>query len=120
MKNGDDLQMIDSKNNKDEVTAKKLYGKPCTLSKEEFIKEYSINTNGLTSDQVREQIQKYGFNEISSTKPKKWYHYFLGSLFSPFNCILLGIVAVLLYTDVYLPETPSYANIIVIIRIVNV
>ena len=111
--------MIDSKNNKDEVTAKKIYGKPCTLSSEEFIKEYNINTNGLSSEQAQEQIQKYGFNEISSTKQKKWYHYFLGSLFSPFNCILLGIVAILLYTDVYLPEIPSYANIIVIIILVT-
>ena len=28
---------------------------------------------------------------------------------------LIGIIAVLIYTDVYLPETPSYANIIVIV-----
>ena len=40
-------------------------------------------------------------------------------MFSPFNCILLGIVAILCYTDVYLPETPSYANIIVIAILVT-
>ena len=41
------------------------------------------------------------------------------SLFSPFNCILLGIVAILIYTDIYLPPTPSYANIIVIAILVT-
>lgn len=35
-------------------------------------------------------------------------------MFTPFNSILLGIVVILIYTDIYLPETPSYANIIVI------
>ncbi len=39
-------------------------------------------------------------------------------MFSPFNCILLAIVLILFYTDVYLAETPSYANIIVIIILV--
>ena len=60
------------------------------------------------------KLQKYGLNEIKQKQEKKWYHYFLESLFSPFNSILLGIVLILIYTDVFLPETPSYANITVI------
>ena len=52
--------------------------------------------------------------KLLGSKPKRWYNYLLESLFSPFNCILLGIVAILFYTDVYLAEKPSYANIIVI------
>ena len=64
-------------------------------------------------------MQNLGYNEIKQAKPKKWYHYFLQSLFSPFNCILLGIVAILIYTDIYLPPTPSYANIIVIAILVT-
>ena len=42
----------------------------------------------------------------------------MGSLFSKFNLILLGIVVVLFYTDVILPKVPSYANIIVILVLV--
>lgn len=61
----------------------------------------------------------YGFNEIKKVKPKKWYNYFLESLFTPFNSILLGIVIILIYTDIYLPPTPSYANIIVIAILVT-
>ncbi len=69
---------------------------------------------GLNSKQAEYMLQKYGVNEIKQTKPKKWYNYFLESLFTPFNIILLGIIALLCYTDIALPETPSYANIIVI------
>lgn len=74
---------------KDEVNVQKLYGKESTLSKEEFIKEYNIDVNGLSTEEAQKRIEKYGLNEIKSAKPKKWYHYFLESLFSPFNSILL-------------------------------
>ena len=104
--------------NKEDVNIKSLYGKECTLTKDEFLKNYNINIDGLTSKQAEERLQKFGLNEITSTKPKRWYNYFFESLFSPFNSILLGIVAILFYTDVYLPDTPSYANIIVIIVLV--
>lgn len=57
--------------------------------------------------------------KLLGSKPKRWYKYLLESLFSPFNCILLGIVAILFYTDVYLAEKPSYANIIVIAILVS-
>ncbi len=101
-------------NLKDEVNINKLYGKGCSLSKESFLKEYSIKESGLSTDEANNLFNKYGLNEVKQSKPKKWYHYFFGSLFSPFNSILLGIACILFYTDVYLPETPSYANIIVI------
>ena len=81
--------MSNSKNNKDEVNINKLYGTEATLSKEDFIKTYHINPNGLSSEEASKRIQKYGFNQVTSTKPKKWYNYFLESLFSPFNSILL-------------------------------
>ena len=45
---------------------------------------------------------------------------FLVVFFSPFNSILMGISLVLIYTDIILPETPSYANIIVILVLVIV
>ena len=106
-------------NAKDEINVAKLYGKECVLPKEEFIKNYNISEKGLNLNKVKENIQKYGYNEITQAKPKKWYLYFFESLFSPFNCILLAIVLILFYTDVYLAETPSYANIIVIAVLVT-
>ncbi len=106
-------------NIKEEVDIKKLYGQECLLTKEEFLKKYQISENGLSSNEANEMISKYGSNEVSQNKPKKWYNYFFASLFSPFNSILLGIVLILFYTDVYLPQTPSYANIIVILILVT-
>lgn len=99
---------------KEEVSISELYGKECILPKEEFIKEYNVTKEGLSAEQAKNLLHKYGLNEVHQTKQKKWYHYFLSSLFSPFNSILIGIVAILFYTDVYLATTPSYANIIVI------
>ena len=104
---------------KEDVNINKMYGEECTLPKEEFIKKYRVNEKGLSSKKANELIHNLGLNEIKQAKPKKWYHYFLESLFSPFNCILLGIVCILIYTDIYLPETPSYANIIVIAILVT-
>lgn len=105
---------------KEEVDVVKLYGNEATLSKENFIKNYNVNLDGLTKNIAEEKISKYGLNEISQGKPKKWYNYFLQSLFSPFNSILIGISFLLIYTDVILPENPSFANILVIILLVTV
>lgn len=105
---------------KEEVDVAKLYGNEATLSKEIFIKNYNVNLDGLTQNIAEEKISKYGLNEISQGKSKKWYNYFLQSLFSPFNSILIGISFLLIYTDVILPENPSFANILVIILLVTV
>ena len=105
-------------NVKEEVPVEKLYGQECILPKDDFMKKFHVDENGLSSKEAELKLQKYGLNEITQTKPKKWYHYFFESLFSPFNSILLGIVAILFYTDVYLAEVPSYANIIVILILV--
>lgn len=106
-------------NTKEEVNIEKLYGQECILPKEDFVKKYNINEGGLSSSEVEDKLAKYGLNEIRGSKPKKWYNYFIQSLFSPFNSILLGIVAILFYTDIYLPEKPSFANIIVIAILVT-
>lgn len=103
---------------KEDIDIKSEYGLQCTLPKEDFIKKYNIHLNGLTSEEADAVIKNTCLNEITHTKPKKWYNYFFQSLFSPFNSILLGIVLILFYTDVYLSNPPSYANIIVILVLV--
>ena len=110
--------MISLTNEKNDVDIRSIYEKQCTLSRNEFIEKYKIQESGLNSKQVQERQKNLGSNEIKRSKSKKWYNYFFESLFTPFNCILLGIVFILFYTDVYLPEAPSYANIIVIVILV--
>lgn len=107
---------IEVKNEKsDKVDIKKLYGKQCISTIEEFTSDMKIDINkGLTSEQAEANIEKYGKNELNNSKPKKWYHYFFSSLMAPFNLILIGIIFVLIYTDIYLTTPPTYANIIVI------
>ena len=105
-------------NLKEDLNIKEMYGKQCVLSKDDFINQYNFSINGLSSQEAQDLLHKNGINQISQAKPKKWYNYFFESLLSPFNTILLGITLVLLYTDVIIPETPSYANIIVILVLV--
>lgn len=108
-----------TKDKKEEIDFKKMYGEAATISVSEIINKQKLNLEkGISNKQANERIEKYGYNIVSKTKEKKWYHYFLGSLFSKFNLILLGIVLVLFYTDVILSSQPSYANIIVILVLV--
>lgn len=95
-----------------------IYKKDCIYSVEEFLEKHNFNKEGLTERQAKENQAKYGLNVIKQAKPKKWYHFLLKSLFSSFNIILLVITLLLIYTDVVLPETPSYANIIVILVLI--
>lgn len=105
-------------NLKEDLNIKEMYGKQCVLSKDNFIVQNNFSINGLSSQEAQNLLHKNGVNQISQTKPKKWYNFFLESLLSPFNTILLGITLVLLYTDVIISETPNYANIIVILFLV--
>ena len=108
--------MSDSKENVDVL---KMYGEDSTIQRDEFLKKHNLNEKGLTSKQAELNIKKFGLNETKKAKPKKWYNYLLQSLLTPFNCILIGISIILIYTDIYLAIEPSYANIIVIAILVT-
>ena len=97
-----------------------MYERQCTSSVEEFLKENKFKKRGLTSQEVKNNLNKYGKNIMKQKKPKQWYNYLFESLFSTFNLILLGIVLVLFYTDVILTTPPSYANIVVILVLILV
>lgn len=99
----------------------KMYEKESLKNIDEFVKENNMDIKkGLNEEQIEENIKKYGLNEIKQNKPKQWYNYFFESFLSPFNLILLGIAVVLIYTDVILPETKNYSNIIVILILIAV
>ena len=104
---------------KDKVDIKREYGKQSVLTVDNFINEYNVNVElGLKAEDVQERIMKYGKNQLDSSKQKKWYTFFLSSLISPFNLILIGIILVLINTDILLTTPPNYANIIVIISLI--
>ena len=97
------------------------YGEDCIMSVEAFKGKYNVKEEeGLSQEDVDSNLKKWGLNQIKQAKPKRWYNYFISSLLSPFNEILLGISLILIYTDIVLPEKPSYANIVVIASLVLV
>ena len=105
---------------KEDVNIDKIYGDLCKKSAKDIISQFKVTDEGLSDSEVFSRINAYGYNEIKQTKSKKWYNYLISSLFTPFNSILLGIALVLCYTDVYLAESPNYANIIVILVLVAI
>lgn len=103
----------------DKINIRKLYGNESISSVDDFINNMNIDVDkGLTSNDANERIVKYGINELNNSKPKKWYQFLWSSLITPFNMILIGIIIVLIYTDVYLTNPPNYANIIVVITLI--
>lgn len=103
----------------EEFNLSEKYGLQAILPDNEFLSKMNFLKDGLTADFAKSLLQKNGPNELKSAKEKKWYNYFLDSLFSPFNIILLGIMLVLFYTDVILQEQANYSNIIVILILVS-
>lgn len=67
-----------AKDKKEEVDFKTMYGKPATMTVDELIKEQKINIEkGLSTKQVNERINNYGYNEISKKKEKNGIIIFL-------------------------------------------
>lgn len=113
-------EVMSEKRKEENIDIRDIYLKQASLSVEDFQKEYQVNAAGLDENQVTERKKQYGDNQIKQKKPKQWYHYLISSLLSPFNTILLCITVVLCYTDIYLTNPPSYANIIVIIALITI
>ena len=82
---------------KEDVNADKIYGHFCKISKEEVISEFNVEEGGLTDEEAEQRRNRYGENVVTQSRPKRWYHYLLRSLFTPFNSILIGIALILIY-----------------------
>lgn len=104
----------------EKIDVKKMYGWASLARPEELYHKYQTSPFGLTETKVKQNQATYGKNQMKQKRAKKWYHYLLESLMTPFNMILLGIMLVLFYTDVILPEEPSYANVVVILTLILV
>ena len=59
---------------KDDINIENIYGNLCTICKEDFIKNFKVKDSGLNNNEVYEKLHKFGPNEVTQTKPKKWYN----------------------------------------------
>lgn len=109
-----------SNEKKNNININNQYKEICNLSKKDFLSQYKVNPNGLSKTEIEKQRNIYGYNEIKKNNKNKWYHFLFRSVFTPFNCILIGIALILSYTDVYLASSPSYANIIIISILITI
>jgi len=76
--------------NKENIDIKEMYGDFTIETPESYIQKNEINLEtGLTDKIISKNRSKYGRNITSKSKTKKWYNYFIESLLTPFNSILI-------------------------------
>ena len=51
---------MSNKENKEDVNIQKLYGKEGTLTKDDFLKEYNIDINGLSNQEAQSRLENMG------------------------------------------------------------
>ena len=96
------------------ISVKDLYEETGVLSREDFIKEYNINTNGLSEQEAEELLEFHGENVIEKTQEKPWFIKLVKSFLDPFSLILIAISIVLFIMGEY-----SSVTIIIFIVIVG-
>jgi Mg2+-importing ATPase len=72
--------------------------------------------HGLSKHEVEHRRKKYGLNVISHERAPAWYVQLLGAFANPFIGVLLVLVVVALFIDVFLaqPDERDYGTVIVI------
>lgn len=83
-----------------------------------------LNTNieGISNEEVKNRINKYGYNEVIHQKRKLWYAELLKSFINPFNLVLITLAIVSIFTDVIIAtkDERSFKAVIVIITMVTI
>ncbi len=83
---------------------------------QEVLKQFHTDIDGLSQDEARERLEVYGENEIVYKEETPWYIYLLKSFLDPFVLILLFIVFISYFTDIYFASKAeeSWMTIIII------
>lgn len=67
----------------------------------QLLEDFKTNIEGLSEERAEELLSEYGKNEIIYAKRSSWIVYLLKSFIDPFVLILLAIVVLSFFTDVY-------------------
>lgn len=83
---------------------------------EEVLRVLNSSLKGLTSNEVKNLLEKYGKNEVAHDKPPVWWIQLIRSFFNPFIAILFVIGTTSLFTDVILasPNDRDWTKVIVL------
>ncbi|AUF83772.1 magnesium-translocating P-type ATPase [Mesoplasma syrphidae] len=63
-----------------------------TLDQTQILKEFNLVNFGLTNEEYKERLEKYGKNELDKSR-FSWFSEFIKAFFGPFNIILMLILA---------------------------
>lgn len=85
-------------------------------SSEKVLDQFHTTINGLTQEEAEKRLEIYDENEIIYKKEKPWYIYLLKSFLDPFVLILLFIVFISYFTDIYFvsESEQSWMTIVII------
>ncbi len=75
-------------------------------SVDKTIIELNSSNKGLTNQQVEQNIEKYGTNNVISGKKKQWYHFFFSAFGTPFSIVLIFIALL----NILLPNAQGKIN----------
>ncbi|MGG7178542.1 magnesium-translocating P-type ATPase [Clostridium paraputrificum] len=95
------------------------YGK---MNNEELYRSLRTNIEGISTNEAKERIEKYGHNEVAHEKAKPWYVKLIMSFINPFNLVLITLAIVSTFTDVILAskEDRSFMTVSIILIMVTI
>ncbi|MGF7079618.1 magnesium-translocating P-type ATPase [Mucilaginibacter sp. UYCu711] len=88
--------------------------------KDFFLPMLDTYEQGLSANEVRERLNKFGLNEVAHEKAPLWFVQFFEAFLNPFIAVLLLLAIISLITDVVIqgPDDRDYKTVIVIIIMV--
>ena len=84
------------------------------LTKEEILKKYGSEIEGLDEVEVEEKREEYGYNIIDIQSKDSTLKRIKEAIINPFNFVLLIVAAVTLCTDIIFASKPSYETFMLI------
>ena len=90
--------------------------KAYTQSTEEVLRGLNATAEGLTSEQARERLEKYGPNKLKEAEKATWLQRFLAQLKDPMLIILMIAAAVSALTGMLAGES-EWAEVIIILAV---
>lgn len=89
---------------------------------EQSLVDLESSLKGLSSEEARKRLERFGPNEVSHEKPPAWWVQLLSAFWNPFIFILIVLGVVSFFTDVWLvsPEEKDFTKIIILFAMVSI